>query len=249
MDTDTLTAIGLTNSQAKAYLVLVQNGSISPPELAHQTNETRSNAYKILDRLAELGLAIKSKRGKNIIFYVSNPVSLETIAKKQRDIALEQEKKVKLSMPALLNYFYTYSQQPGVRFFQGKDGIVQILNDILRTKKTVHLIRSPHDNDFYDGPEFESFKRKRAQLGIKTQALTPSTPTANRNPDVDAAQLFTRTWLPKGGYEGSVDWYIYGNKLAIISYGDEAIGMIIESPQVADSFKQLFNLLRVSYGT
>lgn len=244
MDTKTLTEIGLTPSQAKVYLILVQYGSISPPDLATKAKETRSNAYKILDRLVELGLATKSEASKKAVYRVANPIALEALAKQQRDSAMEQEKRVKLAMPTLLNFFYTYSEQPGVRFFQGKEGVAQILDDILRTHQDVYLVRSPADNAFYDSEVFENFKKKRAKLGIQTYALTPDTPTANRDTAVDAANLFTRTWLPAGGYEGSADWYMYGNKLAIISYGEEGIGMIIESPLIADSFKQLFVLFQ-----
>jgi hypothetical protein len=35
---------------------------------------------------------------------------------------------------------------------------------------------------------------------------------------------------------------VYGDKLAILSYGHEAIGMIIESPQIAEGFRQLLDL-------
>jgi sugar-specific transcriptional regulator TrmB len=249
MDTSTLTSLGLTKSQAKAYIVLIQSGSITPPELASKIKETRSNTYKILDRLDEMGLATKSESAKKIVYRASNPVALEELAKKQRDETLAQERQIKQSMPSLLNYFYTYSEQPGIRFFQGKNGIKQILDDMLRTRQTICLIRSPADVAFYDEPFFEEFKKKRAQLGIKTHALTPDTPTANRDPKIDKANLFIRTWLPAGSYDGSADWYVYGDKVAIISYGEEGIGMIIESPIIADGFKQLFSLLQAAHST
>jgi sugar-specific transcriptional regulator TrmB len=249
MNTETLVSIGLTKSQAKAYIALVQNGSLTPPELAKKNNETRTNAYKLLDRLVELELATKSEDTKKLIYRVSNPVALETLAKKNRNQALEQENRIKQSMPTLLNFFYTYSEQPGVRFFQGKEGIKQIFDDMLRTRQNIYLIRSPSDDKFYDIEFFNKFRAQRAKLGITTYALTPKyLPAIDRTKEsADEVNKFLRTWLPVDSYTGSVEWDVYGNKVAIISYGEEAIGMIIESPQIAESMRQLFHLLQISY--
>lgn len=244
MDRATLTNIGLTDSQAKAYLFLIQYGATAPPIIAERIGENRSNAYKVLDRLVALGLATKGTQGKKITYAAANPANLETLARKHRNKALDQEKKVKDAMPTLLNFFYTYSEQPGVRFFQGRDGIKEIFQDMLRTKQDIYLIRSPADVAFYDEEFFEWFKKKRAQLGIITHALTPDVPSATHNPAIDTANLFNRTWLPAEAYDGAAEWNVYGSKLAIISYGEEAIGMIIESPFIAQSFRQLFGIMR-----
>nr|MBP9821153.1 hypothetical protein [Candidatus Saccharibacteria bacterium] len=36
---------------------------------------------------------------------------------------------------------------------------------------------------------------------------------------------------------------VYGNKVSIISFGKEAIGTVIDSPQIAESLKQIFKIL------
>src|SRR3989344_4034564 len=133
MNSSTLTALGLNKSQAKAYMALVQFGSLTPPELSEKINESRTNSYKILERLSELSLAKRNDSQKKITYSANNPVTLESLATQRRDEVLEHEKQVKSAMPTLLNFFYTYSEQPGIRFFQGEEGIKQILDDMLRT--------------------------------------------------------------------------------------------------------------------
>lgn len=246
MNTETLIDLGLTASQAKAYLNLMQFGLLTPPLLANKIKETRSNTYKILERLEELGLATKDKTSSKLAYRATNPIALEALAQEQRNAALEREQQVKQALPKLLSFFYTYSEQPGVRFFQGKEGIQEIFNDMLRTRQTIYLVRSPADVSFYDESFFQQFKRKRAKLGIETHAITPDVASANHDPTIDADNLFIRTWIGADQYDSSVEWNTYGDKLAIISYGEEAIGMIIESPQIAASFRQLFSLLRMA---
>ncbi len=243
MDTNLLTSIGLTTAQAKAYIALMQNGPTAPPALADKIGETRTNAYKILDKLVTLKLARKEEHGKKIRYRVENPVALESLARQSRDAALTQERRVKDALPSLLNFFHTYSEQPGVRFYQGKDGIRQIFEDMLRTRQTIYLLRSPSDVRFYDALFFENFRRKRAELGICTHALTPNVASAIHNEDVDKRNNFMRTWLPANTYTANVEWDIYGDKVALISYGEEAMGMIIESPQIAESFRQVFQMM------
>ena len=244
MDIKTLENFGLNKTQAKAYLALIRSGSLTPPALAKLTGETRTNAYTVLDRLVELGLAKKTDKNKKFVYHVENPVALEKLAKQHRDQALSREKQVKDSMPALLNFFYTFSDQPGVRFFQGIDGIKEIYDDTLRTRKDIYLVRSPLDQDLMSLDFYTKYKERRAKLGITTHILSP-TQSPVWNPKTDKLYNLVRTQLPVGAYTAAVEMSVYGNKVALISFGEEAMGTIIESPQIAEAMRQLFALARI----
>ena len=49
--------------------------------------------------------------------------------------------------------------------------------------------------------------------------------------------------LPEKEFPISNEINIYQNKVAILSFGDEKIGIIIESQQIADTQRAIFNLL------
>ena len=242
MNIETLEQFGLNKTQAKAYLALIRNGSLTPPALSKITGETRTNAYTVLDKLVEFGLAKKMEQNKKFVYRVENPVALEKLAARHRAEALQREQQVKTAMPSLLNFFYTFSEQPGVRFFQGADGIKEIYNDTLRTRQDIYLLRSPLDKDLMSDEFFQKYKSQRSKLGITTYILSPDVPGATRDPESDKNNLIKRTWLPKDTYTAPVELDIYGNKVALISFGEEAMGTIIESPQVADAMRQLFAL-------
>lgn len=246
MNEELLVSLGLNKTQAKAYLTLVRFGALTPPQMAKKTGETRTNAYTVLDRLVELGLAKKSEVNKKFVYRVENPVALEKLVKEQRDEAMERERLVKTSMPALLNFFYTYSEQPGVRFYQGVDGIKRIYDDTLRTGQDIYLLRSPLDKDLMSDDYLQKYKDRRAKFGITTHTLSPDVPSATRDPEDDKKHKINRTWLPKDAYTAPVELDIYGDKVALISFGEEAMGTIIESPQIAEAMKQLFGLVQQS---
>jgi sugar-specific transcriptional regulator TrmB len=243
MNSESLEKLGLTKPQAKAYISLIKEGNLTPPALANKIKESRSNTYKILDRLIELGLVTRREEQKKFVYRPESPVALERLARDARNEALAHEKQIKDHMPTLLSYFYTFSEQPGIRFFRGEAGIKEVFNDIVRTGKTQYLLRSPSDISFYDSEFFANLRKKKVKAGIQTIALTPNVSSANHDPSIDAQNNLLRTWLPKNAYTANVEWSTYGDKVAIISYGHEAIATIIESPQIAEGFRQVFNLV------
>lgn len=241
-----LSAAGLSETEAKCYTALLKKKEWKPSDLAKNVNETRTNTYKILDNLVEIGLAERFDKDKKLHYRAANPARLLEIARERRAAEEKAEKELELGASSLLENYYKIHEQPGVRFFQGKDGIRQIFADMLITGEDIYLVRSPADIEFYDEAFFADFREKRAARGINTHALTPDVPSATHDAAIDAANKFLRTWIPAGSYTGSVEWNVYGNKVALISYGTDAMGMIIESPPVADSFRQVLRLLHAA---
>ena len=244
MDLSLLQEIGLTKPQAMAYEKLVAMSPATAPQIGEAINETRSNAYKILDKLCELGLAEKDTNTAKTTYLAASPAALEQIIRTQSEAMLAREHKLNAAMPLLLDFYFAHSERPSIRFFQGKAGIEQVFADMLKTAQPIYLLRSPADVSFYDGQFFEFFRKKRAKLGIKTYAITPDVPSAIHNAERDKKNLFNRTWIAPDAYTANVEWDIYGDKVALISYGEEAIGVIIESKQIAESFKQIFDLTK-----
>lgn len=246
MNSELLQQIGLTAGQAKAYLTLIKEGQLTAPELGNMIGETRTNAYMILDKLIALGLVKKDVKAKKQAYYPTNPTSIERLIEEKRQQILSTEKQVRDSMPQLLNYFYTYQHQPGVRFFQGKEGIIKMYEDQRRTAKDIYFIRSDADFNML-GKGLYNHVEARAKLGIASHGIEPAEADnidyGRRN---DERLKRDMVWAPHEAYNAPVNVYIYGNKTALISYGEEVIGTIIESPQIAEAMKQLFGLVRVA---
>lgn len=241
MKTAILVEAGLTEAQALTYTFLVENSPIAPPRLAELIKESRTNTYKLLESLEELGLAEKDESNIKIKYWAKNPSSLLQIVEEKKQIAELQAKKLESSLPSLVNDFLKHNEQPGVRFFQGKEGIKQIYEDIITSCKTTYIIRSPFDNKFLSDEFYEDYQRRRVEAGISTY-ISSSNKSSSIN---DKKYKKIRTFLPESSYNSPVEYNVYANKVAIISFDKEAIGMIIESPQIAKSMKQLFRLVSI----
>lgn len=244
MDTGFLQKIGLNKTQAIAYKHLVETGSLTPPELATLSGEGRTNAYKVLDQLAEQGLCEKKEVAKKLRYYPTNPTNLELFVESQRKEILQVEQELKSKLPMLLNYFYTFNEQPGIKFYQGKESLVKMYEDQLRTKQEVYFITNLSEERYF-GDTLYKYMQKRAKLGIKAYGLSISTDEI-RNYAAQNDKKLNRvmTWFPKESYTAPVEIDVYGNKVAFISFGEEAMGTIIESPQIAEAMRQVFGLMR-----
>jgi len=255
MDPNLLIQMGLTPAQAKTYLELVKAGSLTPPQLAGKIDESRTTAYMALARLEEVGLAIKQAGAKKQTYEPASPSALEQfLADRQAELA-RTERAYRDALPNLLSYYYTYRGKPGVKFFEGDDGLEKLYEDILRTRATVDIVRTTADEDnFGDGRDSSSILGKylnsRAKLDITSQLLAPALPgPINWASENDERLKRKVTWFPPAAYSAPVEINVYGNKVSFISFGDEAIGTIIESPQIAQAMRELYAMAQIGAET
>lgn len=76
MDTSKLLAIGLSEHQAQAYALLIEKGELSPADAAIKLGLSRTNAYKVLDKLVETGVALKKEVRKKVVYAPDNPLRI-----------------------------------------------------------------------------------------------------------------------------------------------------------------------------
>ncbi len=245
MEIDILKKAGLTESQAKGYLALVEHGESTPAELAEYTGETRTNAYAIVDKLEKLGLAIKKDSNKTK-YTAAHPSAIENLAEKRRKIMAKNEQEIKTNISSLIDMFYSFNELPGVRTLEGIDGIKTAYADTLKERKDIYLLRTIHDSKLNVDREYWSkYRKNRAELGINTYAITPVTELAKSHlENEDEQMLFHRTFLPNNSdYDAPVEIDVYGDKVALIAFGETEMATIINSPPIAEAMRQILQLL------
>lgn len=244
MDTSILRKAGLTESQAKGYLALIEHGALSPADLADKIGESRTNGYAIADKLVTLGLATK-KDGSKAAYEANHPSALEALAEKRRKVLVKNEQDVKHGLSPLIDFFYSHSEAPGTRVLQGIEGIKQVYADTLLTKQDIYLVRTTADTIDLGIDYLDNYRKKRADAGIHTYALAPDTEIGRKHAESgeDEKMLFHRTIVPDNAYVAPVEIDVYGNKVALISYSETQMATIIDSPPIAEAMRQILQLL------
>ena len=243
---------GLNDAQAEVYDCLLKNGAMTPAELGEKTSQSRENCYAIIKKMIELGL-IEQTKDKKTTYRVLNPTSLETLVEKRRKIMAKNEKVVKENISSLLDIFYANNELPGSRTLEGADGLIEVYKDTLITKKDIYLFRTEADSEFWRqndklGDFFSDYLEQRALLGIHTFALTPVTPHAIKRvkKGLDSALNVKRVWRDDA-YDAPVEIQVYGDKVALIAYGETAMATIITSPAIAEAMRQVLKIMMKFY--
>lgn len=243
MNTSLLRSIGLTQSQARAYLELIKAGSLTPPQLALRTKESRTACYMSLAKLQEIGLAIEVSDAKKQTYTSASPSVLSDLLASKRKELSALEAAYRDELPQMLSYYYTHRGKPGIKFFEGKSGLSEIYKDHLRTGEPVLVLRTPADEEF--GQVLYNYMDKRAALHITAETLGPALPGPMQWARENDERLKRVTyWLPPESYTAPVEISIYGNKVSLISFGEEAVGIIIESPQIASAMRQMYTIMK-----
>lgn len=250
MNEEILQEAGLTKAEAAIYILLVKNSPIAPPKLADLAGESRTNTYKLLESLEEKGLVSRDDTQKKLRYWANNPSNLLDGLKRQRSEMEAAEKRYQDSLPAMVEEYFKYSEQPSIRYFHGRDGIRQIFKDQVETGEPTTFIHSPELVQSFGLQEMHLIRNEFPKHGIQRHVfyadIVPAVQSSEETIPInesDRLMLTERTWLKDGDLKEPVEWTVYGNKLSIISLGTEFIGMIIESPQITASFREILGLL------
>lgn len=224
-----LMAAGLTKSEARIYTALVEAGKAQAGLISRKTGIHRRNVYDALERLIEKGLASFIRENNKRYYMPSEPRKImEAIdAKKEALMGI---------MPMLDAKFNAVKQKQETMFYKGVEGLKTIFDDQLNTKKEILAI-SPANQAKVSLPFYmKHYTAKRIKEKIKMRMLYAGGKKGKTMPLVEIRHL------PKE-YESPVSLNIYGDKAAIIVWGEEPAAILIANRDIAKSFRNYFELM------
>ena len=226
--------LGLNQKQAKVYLALLQMGSGSVPAISIKAGTKRPTTYLLLEELRMKGLATLLPKKKKAVYTAESPQKLK---EEQR----EKEEMIKDNLPELLAIYNSQKEKPKVTFYQGEENIVNLYNkEIFKEKEldiygSIEVISSVFDKIEYNLKKFEEQDTKiRELLQSDEKSIEYSKKYFSENHQVKIAS-------PKLKFP--TDNIIFGNKLAIFSYKDTPMAVVIESSDVVTTYKSMFEII------
>ena len=233
----TLKQIGLSEKQAGIYLAALELGETTVKEIAKKAEIKRTTIYDLLDEMIESGLikqTIKESRKK---FIAASPEELQILIQK-RESLLGQ------IMPALNSMSNVDKVRPKIRFYEGREGLIEVYNDTLKHSGEI-LGFASEDVLKILGPDWAlRYIKQRLHKKIYYKGIVPKSALLEKDFVNQNQQQLRSTKLIDGQkYPISNEIMIYGHqKIAIISPKD-SIGLIIESAEIYRTQKSIFELL------
>ncbi|MFA5130726.1 MAG: helix-turn-helix domain-containing protein [Patescibacteria group bacterium] len=229
-----LRSIGLNESEAKVYLTNLEIGPAPAHILVKRSGFSRPATYQAIDILLEKGLITSVLRGKRNVYIAESPERLLNFGDVQVQHLQSQVNDLRSVIDTLK--LMQRGDRPVMRFVEGLDGLKMILRDIADTQpeSTTEITNVDALGKVFSIEELKEVQGTLSDLKIEGRALLAGKVGSIRK-GVKARVL------PGNIFNFSGDFIAYGNKLAIVSFTEKLIGVVIESQVIADTFRTLFN--------
>lgn len=232
MNTETIETLGLSNTEAKVYLALLGLKDATANQLSEESGIHRRTVYDALETLVEKGLVTFSIGINKKTYNAEKPDKFLEI--------LEDKKKAFLqALPELLAKIKNAKEEQEAVIYRGKNGIKNIMEDLIKERKTVYLFGSGGlFKEFFGDLYSENWFSKAIKKKIKIKAIygKDAKKTIKKYPNQESRFILEKTSLPSSTI-------IYGEKVAIIIYSEIPLGILIKSKKAAESYLSYFNSL------
>jgi len=243
----TLFQAGLTSNQAVIYEILLKNGSLPAGKISLKSRFKRGLTYKILEELISLGLIEKKEeKGKIAIFKPSHPLKLQDLAEHNEEKAKNAKLALSGVISSLISDFNLVSGRPGVRFFEGLEGIKKVLDDTIynnQEKKLFTFSDVAGYVSYLEDWNVRHYAPERKKLSIYEKVIIPDNTKALDYMKSYTANEFTDIiFIDHNIFPFSTEINIYDQKVSLVTFSDKThIGVIIENQAIADTLKSVFN--------
>jgi predicted transcriptional regulator len=243
MNQDIFDQIGLNKHQAAAYKFLLKNGPAPPPLIAKTLKLSRSNAYKVLDSLAEKSLVSRAEIDKKLTYKAEDPIVLTSLVSEERNKVIALERNVKNGLKELRQIYQQTVSDSAALSYRGAPAIKSLYEHQAELKQPIYIIQGRADRISmgFESMNYIRFLAKKYET--PRFGITPDVPEAPDNPKLDERSNLKRTWIESGSYLSPVEWTVSGDELMIINFEDPITGIRIKDAAIADSFKQLWQAL------
>jgi len=219
--------------EAKVYLASLELGPASVMQIAKRADIKRPTAYLVLDDLCAKGYISKTKNKNALLFSAEKPETLLRTLKTKEEVLHE-------AMPMLNAMLATTKERPKIAVFEGHEGIKQVYADIYESPEIIFFGSIKDVNRHFPeiAKKFQEIARKKQ---TKVRDLLANSPADLEYARSAVGPNYEVRMLPPH-LDFFIDCAIYGNKIAILAVKKDLFAVVIESKEVADSFRALHAL-------
>jgi len=234
-----LKTLGFTDSEAIIYLTSIELGPAPVQDLARRAKVSRVTTYAVIESLSERGLMSSLEKGKKKLFVAESPERLVSFVHgrvREMEATLKEVESTLNELRLMQN-----GEKPVVKLFEGKEALKAILDDVVETKpkhidefgNLDEIIRLNPRNEL--DPYYKKLDQNktytRGFLLAKEEEIVPGRSTH----DIRA--------LPVDEFDFKGDVFVYGSKVALSTFRGKQISILIESQDIADTIRAMFDLM------
>lgn len=227
--------LGFEDKEARIYLALLELGAAGILAIAQKSGVNRASIYYIIEKMKERGTVTHvEKRGKDVYMAVKPSLLL---AQQKRHL-----KDFEHVLPELSDLRSHAGKRPAVRFFEGIEAVKSIYEDTLTAKTEIlNYANSREIRDHW--PEYDTeYVARRAAKQIHLRGIAPNDEQGRKVQKEDIQYVRETRLIDPKKLNFNNEIKIYDNKVAMMSFASDVFGVIIESQDMAQTQRAIFEM-------
>lgn len=237
MDNDLLKLVeqaGFTEKEARVYLALLELGQGDVSDIAKIAELKRSIIYVILEGLIKRGYASEVPNKKINTYQAADP-----------SVIVAQLKSVTKNFLEMLPFLQTLGgknkKRPKMTYYETKEGIWKVYEEIGQAKDPFYITSYSFIEKAFPGSVEKWIKEDEKTALADGYHLVPNNPD-----DIEIGKKFSkanqRVRIIESVENLQMDFTIFENKLAITSLADSPFVVVIESEDLINSMRPIFEI-------
>jgi len=228
-----LTKVGLDEKEAKIYIALLDLGSEKVHEIAKKAGVKRPTAYVVLEQLYAKNFVIKTYHQRRAYYSAEKPDIILRSLKEKEDLLGQ-------ALPLFHARMASSKIKPKIRIYEGRSGIEKVYDEIYESPTVCFFGSIRYLSEELSGSA-SKLRRIIKSENIHVRDLITEDPKDLEFAYAAAGHGYEGRVVPKE-FDLYIDGAIYGDQVAILAIKKELFAVIIESKEVADTFRSLFEL-------
>ena len=223
--------IGFSEKEVVVYLALLSLGKGTVTQISRKAGINRPTGYHVLASLSAKELVKVSGKEPKQEYVAESPNQIEKLLQNKIEEDQKFINEARKIIPELKS-IHNVIERPKVLFYEGKDGLQKVYEDTLTSQGDILAYASVEDVESTLPLYFPEYYKRRAKKGIKIRAIFPESPEARNRSSLDNEEMRESLIIPNKEFGFHPEINIYNKKL----------GIIIESAEIADAMKKIYEL-------
>ena len=232
--------IGFSDKEVVVYLALLSLGKGTVTEISRKAGINRPTGYHVLASLSAKELVKVSGKEPKQEYVAESPDQIEKLLANKIEEDQKFINEARKIIPELKS-IHNVADRPKVLFYEGKEGLEKVYEDTLTSQGEILAYASVEDIQPTLPHYFPEYYKRRARKGIKIRAIFPESKDARDRASLDKEEIRESLIIPSEKFGFHPEINIYNNKVMIASWR-EKLGIIIESAEIADAMKKIYEL-------
>jgi len=232
--------IGLNEKEVEVYLSILALGKGTVTDIARRASIKRTSIYQYIDTLLKEGMIFQTVFKKRTLYVPEDPKKIIRLLEDKQNKIENNKREMAEAIPGLEALYSASLARPSVSYYQGKDGIREVYNEILSNNKNVYTFFSPRKVfKIFSYEENDNMLMKLYNNGGMLYNIVERSDEAEKRLEIKKYNAFVKSKVLNDSFKFDTDLLIGKDEIAMISF-DNLVGVLIKDKAIASLQKNIF---------